>query len=97
LILVATRRRRVVHEDEFVALASEYGYRSIPEYGIDIAEAAAAIVRGPITYPLRVGRGHRTFVAGGVFLGDDPYCVAESCGPAGRGSRSRRPPARGSG
>lgn len=35
------------HEATFKTLAAEYGHRSVPEYGIEITEARAAIVRDP--------------------------------------------------
>jgi uncharacterized protein DUF2510/HIRAN domain-containing protein len=35
------------HEAAFKSLASEYGHRSVPEYGVEIATARAAIVRDP--------------------------------------------------
>ncbi len=35
------------HEPTFKAIAAAYGHRSVPEYGIEITEAHAAIVRDP--------------------------------------------------
>lgn len=35
------------HEAAFKVLAAEYGHRSVPEYGVEITEAHAAIVRDP--------------------------------------------------
>jgi hypothetical protein len=35
------------HEAAFKALAASCGHRSVPDYGIEITEARAAIVRGP--------------------------------------------------
>lgn len=35
------------HEAAFKALAADYGHRSIPDYGVELTDACAAIVRDP--------------------------------------------------